>query len=874
MARRLSFLLPTSLNTVLSWALACSLSFLGVATLLAQPAAVSVDLGQDTVFSPSMVPGVGNTVLFATNSLQVERDTVILSGDLVVNLASPGPTLTPGFELDLQKNVTTPEGYAVRADSVRVDAGTVVGGDLASNELVNHGTVVGTLISPLALPVLAELPPFESALPRFGAPAIVVPGGGSMTLDPGSYDTLTVEAGATVVLRPGIFHFTSIDVGRGGALLYGGPVDVRTHGRFFSGTDAVIGPIATTGADGSDAVFYVGGFNGADGALGSLPPAAWVGRNTTMAATFYVPFGTLQIDTGTEASGAYFARDLQVRRGSTIALDSAFADRPPTADPQTVFTSGAEPVEIILTGHDPEGQDLGFSIVSGPSFGTLSGLAVIVPDPVTDPETGETAQPPVTSARVDYTPSTSDDVEDSFVFRVTDVAGGSGLATVRINPPPSDALPETVVAEDLSASVARDTEAILTFVAGAPDGVALAYTVLSSPSHGTLGPLTPGAESPVRTATASYTPATSFVGTDSLTFEACGTIAGVLTCDQALFTIEVFEPPVEPPDLAVDQQVTTFGGVPAPIDLSGGGAVGPQAAVVPRTFVLTPRAAYLDPAEVAGNVADADGDGLGDNHNDLPGPVPVFIAAGVDGEGGPGSNGVRRIHIEWTLSGVPTPATDLLSADVILHTHRGSIDSLDTVFFAGGLDEEGVLEDSDFESPLEQVPGVVMPVPSLDEMPLGSDGTFQFSVLGVYAAAVEAGANAFVVQGRVDEQLAGTGTARGLEVRSSADSNVADFLEPQLSITTPGVTPATLYTVLTLPANGTLFDSFGTPITTAPTLLSGSTLTYSASVGFLGLDSFTFQVDDGLTVDQATVDITVVLGDCATNVLFCDDGRE
>jgi len=134
MARRLSFLLPTSVTIVLSWTLVCSLSLLGAATLPAQPAAVSVDLGQDTVFSSSMVPGVGNTVLFATNSLQVERDTVILSGDLVVNLASPGPTLTPGFELDLQKNVTTPEGYAVRADSVRVDAATVVGGDLACVE--------------------------------------------------------------------------------------------------------------------------------------------------------------------------------------------------------------------------------------------------------------------------------------------------------------------------------------------------------------------------------------------------------------------------------------------------------------------------------------------------------------------------------------------------------------------------------------------------------------------------------------------------------------------------------------------------------------------------------------------------------------------
>ena len=52
-------------------------------------------------------------------------------------------------------------------------------------------------------------------------------------------------------------------------------------------------------------------------------------------------------------------------------------------------------------------------------------------------------------------------------------------------------------------------------------------------------------------------------------------------------------------------------------------------------------------AEIAGNVADSDDDGFGDNHNNLPGGAPVFMSAGVDLTGGAGSNGIVRMQIEW-----------------------------------------------------------------------------------------------------------------------------------------------------------------------------------------------------------------------------------
>lgn len=720
-----------------------------------------------------MPPGFSRVALFATNSLQVERNIQILSGDLVVHDASPGPTLPGDVELEIESGATTAAGYSVRADSVRVDRAAVVGGDVVSNELENKGTILGSILSPLALPVFEELPPFQEPQPRFGSPPVVVPDFGGLALAPGSYDALQVGQGAVLTLTGGTYHVASLTTGVGSSVLFEAPSEMRIFGRVDLGKESLVAPAQGVGLGGSEMVFYVRGFDGSDGLLGSLPPAANVDKDSTLAANVYVPFGSLILETGTHASGAFLARDLLVKKGSVIELDSHFVNRAPTADPQSVLTSGADPIEILLTGSDPEDQSLSFSIASEPSFGTLSDLTEIVPDPVIDPDTGETVQPPVTSATVTYTPNTGDDLEDVFIFAVTDPPGAIGTAVVRVNPPPSDepppGPPETVRAEDITDSTPQDTELLVTLSAEAPDGVDLAFAVLEGPSHGALGPLAPGTASPVRTATATYTPDPGFVGVDSFLFEACGVIPDVQECDTATFFIEVFVPPQEPEDLAQDQEVTGFGGVPTAIDLSGGEEVVAE----PQSIVLTPRAAFLDPVEVAGNVADEDGDGLGDNSNELPGPVPVFISAGVDKTGGPGSNGVARIHAEWALSDVFVSPDELVSADVLLQTHRGTSDSLDTFFYAGGLfGEFGTLEDSDFESPLEVVPGVVMPVPP--DSQVGDEGTFSFSVLGQLKNALEVGADALVVQGRVDETLAGQGPARGLEVRGSADSNVAE----------------------------------------------------------------------------------------------------
>ncbi|HEX6199194.1 MAG TPA: hypothetical protein VF150_02935, partial [Thermoanaerobaculia bacterium] len=484
-------------------------------------------------------------------------------------------------------------------------------------------------------------------------------------------------------------------------------------------------------------------------------------------------------------------------------------------------------------------------------------------------------QPPVTSATVTYTPATGDDLEDAFTFAVTDPAGASGSAVVTINPPgaeePPPPPPETVVVPGTSDQVFQDTAKTLSMAGDAPEGVSLTFAIVpgTGPAHGTLGPVIQGSGTPQRTATVLYTPDPGFLGADAFDFEACGEIAFVTVCDTATFSIQVVEQVVEPPVAAPDRSVTTPAETEVEISLSGAVLSEAAAALAPRRVVLRPRAAFIDGAEVAGNVADANGDGFGDNHNALPGSVPVFMSAGVDQVGGAGSNGTVRMHVEWDVSGYGGLAGQLQSAEVVLSTHRGTTDSLDTSFFWVGEDGDGLLTDADFEAAAEPVPGAVMPVPP--GMAVGADGSFSFSVLAQLTAALQNGFGTFSIQGRVDEAL--VGPARGLEVRTTAAGNLSSFLEPQLSLATPGVTPPLVFTIETLPATGTLRDGLGTLITAVPYTLPDARVSYTPTVGFLGQTSFQYGVSNGVTVDFGLITVTVALGGCETNVSFCDDGR-
>ncbi len=83
----------------------------------------------------------------------------------------------------------------------------------------------------------------------------------------------------------------------------------------------------------------------------------------------------------------------------------------PFANPDNLYTLEDYPIDILLTGADPEGDPTTFSIYTQPKNGSLSGT------------------PPL----VKYTPNENFYGTDAFSFQVTDNHSGSSIATINLN---------------------------------------------------------------------------------------------------------------------------------------------------------------------------------------------------------------------------------------------------------------------------------------------------------------------------------------------------------------------------------------------------------------------------------------------------------
>ncbi len=202
----------------------------------------------------------------------------------------------------------------------------------------------------------------------------------------------------------------------------------------------------------------------------------------------------------------------------TLWIDSDFPNVPPVAANQSVSASRNAAKAVTLSATDADGQALSYEIVSGPAHGTLSA---------------------VSGSQVTYTPEAGYAGDDAFTFRATDGIEFSGAATVSVtvleNSPPA--------ASSLAVTTAEDTPAAIFLIASDPDGAPLTYSILSSPSHGTLSGTG---------ANRTYTPAANYSGADSFTFQAGD---GELSSNVATVSITVTA--VNDVPVAYAQSVTT-----------------------------------------------------------------------------------------------------------------------------------------------------------------------------------------------------------------------------------------------------------------------------------------------------------------------------
>ncbi len=279
-----------------------------------------------TSLSPFIItePNFEEYVAFATNSIWMQQGADILSGSVGVNDSSAGPFLDSQVELSVGQAVTTPAGFGLKGHRIKVKQNANVASDVFFNELTNNGTISGLLESPLELPLFTELPVFKQA--AAGTVNITVEQNESIVLDnTTAYGDITIKKNGVILFTGGGEFITgSINGGANIKLLFDAPTEVLIDGKFDTDENSFVGPLDGSGLVASDIIFYVAGINGNNGNLGATPKAAQLGLGNTVSANFYVPNGTLWLRQGTEASGAFLARDVNIGENVQLSIESAF----------------------------------------------------------------------------------------------------------------------------------------------------------------------------------------------------------------------------------------------------------------------------------------------------------------------------------------------------------------------------------------------------------------------------------------------------------------------------------------------------------------------------------------------------------------------
>jgi cadherin-like protein len=276
---------------------------------------------------------------------------------------------------------------------------------------------------------------------------------------------------------------------------------------------------------------------------------------------------------------------------------------------------------------------------AGAAHGTVSAVSAITCTPV--PNTTDTPGSTCT-AQVTYTPIANFNGSDTFEFAVRDGGLQSAPASVAIT---VNAVNDAPVAVGQSVATAEDTPKTVTVSASDVDSTAISFSIVSAPSHGTLGaigaasctPSANGSGTPGATCTAqvTYTPDANYNGSDNFTFKGSD---GSLDSTGASVAITVM--PVNDPPVAASQSVSTLEDTPLMVALN---------------------ASDIDSTSLAFMVVG------GPVHGTL-GPVTVSCTASTNGTGTPGSNCTAQVAY--------APAQDYNGSDAFtFKVNDGALDS-------------------------------------------------------------------------------------------------------------------------------------------------------------------------------------------------------
>jgi len=427
-----------------------------------------------------------------------------------------------------------------------------------------------------------------------------------------------------------------------------------------------------------------------------------------------------------------------------------------------------------------------------------------------------------------YTPNTDFSGADQFTYTITDANGAMDTATVYISIDPSpnggndilaiNDINDTFERQPVSGDVGTNDEN--------PDGPvdSEVYTVATQPSNGTLVFNPDG--------TYTYTPNDGFIGTDNFSYEVCDGGSPV-ACDSADVTIQVI--PVGTPDNA------------APV-------ANDDTAVTEEDTPVN--------GNVLVNDFDPDGDTITVTGNTQPTNGSVTVNPDGTFTYTPESGFVGEDSFEYTVCDDADPSlcsTGTVTIEVITDIDNITVANDDAYFGYIGAEITGNVLDNDSDPEGDAISVTGNTNASSGSITLSADGSLTYTPNADFS-----GADQFTYT--ITDANGATDTATvyisvdpspngGNDILAINDIN--DTFEGQ-SVSgdvgtndenPDGPVDSEVYTVATQPSNGTLvFNPDGT-------------YTYTPNDGFIGTDTFSYEVCDGgspVACDSADVTIQVI----------------
>ena len=162
------------------------------------------------------------------------------------------------------------------------------------------------------------------------------------------------------------------------------------------------------------------------------------------------------------------------------------APQPPTVNNLSITTNEDTPTTFTMTGSDPEGAALTFSISTQPQNGTVT----------------------ASGAAGTYTPNENFNGTDTFAYIASDGALSSTAGLVSVTVAAVDDDPNTM---NVSAITDEDNEVVITLEAEEYDGDTISFNIKDNPTSGSVT---------LNGDKATYIPNENYYGSDSFTFEA------------------------------------------------------------------------------------------------------------------------------------------------------------------------------------------------------------------------------------------------------------------------------------------------------------------------------------------------------------------